>query len=55
MKVPWLAKEEIAWKAFGLLADYESMVGKEVKPPIPVFEEIDPPCIQLPYPFKNFR
>ena len=41
MKVPWLAKDEIAWKAFSLLTDYEAMVGVEVSPPIPVEDIIE--------------
>jgi len=41
MKVPWLAKDEIAWKAFRLLTDYEAMVGRELEPPIPVEDIIE--------------
>ena len=41
MKVPWLAKDEIAWKAFRLLTDYEAMVGRKIGPPIPVEDIIE--------------
>jgi len=41
MNVPWMAKERIAKAASGLIADYETMVGYRVTPPIPVEDMIE--------------
>jgi Zn-dependent peptidase ImmA (M78 family) len=41
MRVPWMAKEEIAWKALELLAGYEAAIGDSVSPPIPVEDVIE--------------
>jgi len=41
MRVPWLAKEEIARKADELASGYEAVVGHKVNPPIPVEDVIE--------------
>ena len=41
MKIPWMAKEEIALKASDLLKDFERNAEYAVKPPIPVEDIIE--------------
>ena len=41
MKVPWLPKEKIAERASALIQYFQSLVGYEIKPPIPVEEIIE--------------
>lgn len=41
MKVPWMPKEEISGQASRILADYQSIVGHPVTPPIPVEDIIE--------------
>jgi Zn-dependent peptidase ImmA (M78 family) len=41
MRVPWLPKRRIAHAAERVIADYESMIGQKLAPPIPVEDIIE--------------
>lgn len=53
MKVPRIPKEKIANIATGVLAEYQTMVGHPVEPPIPV-EDIIERCLGLSIGFMDF-
>ncbi len=54
MKVPWLAREEIAGKAGELLAGYQGFIGHTIGPPIPV-EDIIQRHLGLKLKFLDFQ
>lgn len=41
MKVPWIAKKQIAEKAYELINNFQAMAGYAVRPPIPVEDIVE--------------